>query len=321
MNISDDLKDMLTEVFNIGVGRSASALSDMLNCTIEMKIPNLYFLSRESLENYFDNINEDKYICVIQRFHGGLEGLGSMAFPITRGKTLVDNMLNVTSFKPDFGSMEIEAIQEVGNIIINAIGGAFSNTFWIKMEYDVPEILFIKHPIPFEESSPKDTTFYNFATTTLKVKEVDIEGTLNMMFGYSNLEFLESFLLESYDLSIKFGEILVKENVISNEQLENALKIQKESNKFIGELMIEEGYITEEQRDIIFHSEEYKKQSKKFGELLMANNYISIEQLHDILEKQRRARSFIGEILIELGFLDPLTRDVAISKQSFARKF
>lgn len=46
---------------------------------------------------------------------------------------------------------------------------------------------------------------------------------------------------------IRLGDILVKDGLITEEQLQNALKIQKEINftKKLGEILIDEGYITE----------------------------------------------------------------------------
>ena len=45
---------------------------------------------------------------------------------------------------------------------------------------------------------------------------------------------------------IRLGEALVLSNTITEEQLEKALEVQKGSGKRLGEVMIDQGLITEE---------------------------------------------------------------------------
>jgi type IV pilus assembly protein PilB len=52
---------------------------------------------------------------------------------------------------------------------------------------------------------------------------------------------------EKEETKLKIGELLVKNNLITKNQLLEALEIQKKTNKKIGEILIEEGYISEQQ--------------------------------------------------------------------------
>lgn len=315
MELSEELRDMFKEVFNIGVGKAAASLSEMLSHSIAMGIPDLYFLNEESFDDYVSE-KKDRYVCVVQRIHGDLEGMGSLSFPLHNGKTLVDNMLNVTSSRREFGVMEIEAIQEVGNIIINAIGSAFGNVIGLRIEYEVPEVLLLDHPIPIDHRENDKNCFYTFATTSLKVEGVNIEGILNMMFAYTNLEALENFLEGNRGLSLKFGELLLEGDYITGTQLEEALEIQEDSHKFIGELVLERGLISVEDRDNILQSPEYLTYSKKFGEMLLEGNYLNPRQLNEILEVQAQSRSFLGEILVGLGYISSDVQERVASVQS-----
>ena len=316
--LSDEFKDMLTEVFHIGVGKAAAALSDMLDELIEMEVPQLYFFNQESLESFSQKL-KGKYICVFQKLEGDLEGVGSLSFPLVEGKTLVDQLLNRTSPKPDFGAIEMEAIEEVGNVIINAVGSAFNNIFGLRVEYDVPQIAFVDTPIPLNFSNKNDEVFYTFANTSLKAKQINIDGYLNMTFAYSNFEMLERILRTYSGFSKKFGELLVEAKYVNSTQLDEALNIQGNSRKFIGELLVEHGYITSEQRDHILQSEKYKRESKKFGEAVIEEYTITPEQLEQVIDAQRLSRSLLGEVLIALGHLNEKTRDQAIETQRVAK--
>lgn len=45
---------------------------------------------------------------------------------------------------------------------------------------------------------------------------------------------------------LRLGDLLIQQNVLTKEQLEQALQMQKGTNKKIGEILVEEGFITEE---------------------------------------------------------------------------
>jgi len=319
MSLSEELKDVLTEVFNIGVGRAASALSDLLGYKVSMNVPNIYFFNEESFKEYLDNV-KSKYVCVLQRIHGDISGIGSLSFPLIKGKTLVDNVLNAGMDKPDFGAIEIEAIQEVGNIVINSIGGSFGNVIGLRLEFDVPTVSFLDYPIPPDLGLETETVLYTIASTALGIDEILVEGILNLTFVYNNIEIFEQFIQDGNHLSRKFGDLLLEEGYIDQSQLAEAIQLQIDSKKFIGELMVERNYITDVQREIILDSQKYQSYVKKFGELVLDENLITPEQLEELLETQKHAKSLIGEIFIALEHITADIRDEALTRQQVHKR-
>lgn len=308
MKVSEELQDLLTEIFHIGVGRAASSIAELLDYKIELKIPNLYFLNQELLEEYFRR-SKEKSVCVIQYIQGEMQGVGVLSFPLVEGKTLVDNILYTKPDKSQFGAVEIEAIQEIGNIVINAIGGAFANIIGLKLTFEPPTVLFLDYPMPPEIASSTENYFYTIASTSLKVKEIDVEGIIVLTFAYSNIEIIEQFIQSKNQLSLKFGEILLEKKFVSREQLDEAIVLQENSKKFIGELLVDQKIITVEQRDFVLQNQQYKDCKKKFGELLLEDNLIKPEQLDELLNIQKFAQNFIGEILVAMGAIDEQTKE------------
>jgi len=45
----------------------------------------------------------------------------------------------------------------------------------------------------------------------------------------------------------KLGELLIREEMISHEQLEEALAVKQASNRFLGEILVDLRYITEDE--------------------------------------------------------------------------
>lgn len=314
MDVSEELKDLLTEIFHIGVGRAASSLAELLDYKIDLTIPKLHFFNQELLEEFCRRSKKDS-VCVLQKIFGEMQGVGVLSFPLVQGKTLVDNILNMKSGKPDFGAIEIEAIQEIGNIVINSIGGAFGNLIGLKLQFEPPSVVFLEYPIPLDFAMETESYFYTIASTSLGVKEINVEGMIVLTFAYSNLEIIEQFVHGKNQLSLKFGEILLEEQYISRQQLDDAIILQNDAKKFIGELMVDKDIITMEQRDEVLQSQKYKESRKKFGELVLGQNLITSEQLDELLKIQKHSKSFLGEILMAMNAIDENTVDKALMIQ------
>ncbi len=105
------------------------------------------------------------------------------------------------------------------------------------------------------------------------------------------------------DGTSRIGESLLKLGYISKKQLEIALKIQEKSNKLIGNILVENGFISEQQLA------EYitNRQFSKIGEYLIYVKAITSEQLKKAIKYQEMNGGRLGNILVLLGFT---TQDV-----------
>lgn len=103
---------------------------------------------------------------------------------------------------------------------------------------------------------------------------------------------------------IRLGESLVKEGLITTLQLENALAVQKTSNRKIGKILIELKYVTEEQIAIALS----KLLNVKY--LKLKNYNIDSQAINLLTEYQARKFKAIPiqekDNIIELGMSDPL---------------
>ena len=101
------------------------------------------------------------------------------------------------------------------------------------------------------------------------------------------------------------GEILVEENIISQKQLDLALKRQKqEKGKYLGQILFEMGI----PQDKINKALDYSGKRKPLGQVLLDFDIISPEQLQEALEKQRKVQKGLGRrplgiLLVEMGHM------------------
>ncbi|MCO7125836.1 chemotaxis protein CheC [Sporolactobacillus shoreicorticis] len=145
-NISRE--DILTELFNVGVGQAASTLSDIIDKRIGLTIPNVRILDaakgKIELNKYLQNVAEGAVMVSSISFNSQLEGKVSLLFPADKMHHFIDLCLHETrdEFEDslEFTDIDFDTIKEIGNIVINSIIGELSNAVNIPVEYTLPDI-------------------------------------------------------------------------------------------------------------------------------------------------------------------------------------
>lgn len=97
-------------------------------------------------------------------------------------------------------------------------------------------------------------------------------------------------------LNKKIGELLVERGVITKQQLEEALKVQKDVKRLLGEILVEQGYASEEDVMVCLTAqygmpylplESYEIESEVINsvpaELIHKYNFIPIDKIGNLL--------------------------------------
>jgi len=193
MDIDEHTKDILTEIINIGVGRASSSLSELLDRPIELQIPELSFFRYSELEKYLKDSPHERYVCVTQRLGGDVVGEGVLSFPLENGKTLVDVLLDggEDEEEAEFSMWELEAVQEVGNIVINAVGSVISDLSGIHIHYQLPDAAISDYPVNKTFGQEQQTEgIYCYTTTTFFVEGIDISGSIILILSDKSVKII-----------------------------------------------------------------------------------------------------------------------------------
>jgi len=103
-------------------------------------------------------------------------------------------------------------------------------------------------------------------------------------------------------MSIRIGEILIKEKIINENDLDSALNLQKTNNKKLGKIFVDMGFL--DYLDLIKYLTAYQLKPS-IGELLLAVGLISENQLFEALQIQEKQKAKkLGYILVELQYLN-----------------
>ena len=133
--------DVLKEIGNIGAGNATTALAQMLQRKVDMKVPQATLLEFRDLGEAIggeETIMAGVYMVV----EGDIRG--SMMFLLEKNSArhLANQMLGGFGDPnaEDFGEMEISVLQEIGNIMTGSYLNSLSDLTGLKIFPSVPEI-------------------------------------------------------------------------------------------------------------------------------------------------------------------------------------
>jgi chemotaxis protein CheC len=135
-------RDALTEVFNIGVGQAACAMSQMVNDQVMLSVPSISFTSHATAARELTKDAGQRICGVSQRFHGTFDADAILMFPENKSLEIVRLMIGDEMPIEELTAMEQEALSEIGNIILNALIGTLADVFGSEFSSSLPEFHF-----------------------------------------------------------------------------------------------------------------------------------------------------------------------------------
>lgn len=138
--VSENYGDVLKEIGNIGAGNAMTALSQMLQCKVDMKVPQVKLLEFAEVGELMGGEEQ-----IMVGVYLGVEGdvTGSMMFLVEQSsaKHLINKvMMGMASDGDEFSEMELSAMKEVGNIITGAYLNSLSTLTNLKIFPTPPEL-------------------------------------------------------------------------------------------------------------------------------------------------------------------------------------
>lgn len=211
MNKNEIRKDILKELFNISVGKSASILSEIIDKRILLNVPDIEILelksNRAQLDKYFNNIIEGAILVSSISFKEKSAGKASLIFPADKMRNFINLCLheeNEDGFDDlNFTDIDFDIVKEVGNIVLNSIIGEIGNYIDIKFNYMLPEIkVFNSMDIEaFTES--EEYSYILMLYVTFNIENSQIEGAIVINL---TLSFLDEILKKIYMMEVDFNE-------------------------------------------------------------------------------------------------------------------
>lgn len=181
--------DVLNELTNIGMGRAAALLNDLLEDHIELSIPQVELSCPQSLSGRLERHDSSLLACVRLDFTGNLLGSAALIFSPQSAANLAAILSGEGEDEEDLDLLKVATLTEVGNIVLNSIMGTLANLLDRQFDYRVPVYL---------EASPAALVQADArvlcVNTSFRTRGKVVEGDILLIFRADSLELLKMYL-------------------------------------------------------------------------------------------------------------------------------
>ena len=137
--MSNEYFDVLKEIGNIGAGNATTALAQLMQCKVDMSVPQVKMLEFKEMGEIMGG--EEVIMAGISL---GIEGdiTGSIMFLLEKqtARHLVDKLMGMQAEGDEFSEMEFSALKEVGNIITGAYLNSLSALTNLVIYPSIPDL-------------------------------------------------------------------------------------------------------------------------------------------------------------------------------------
>ncbi len=181
VRLSDDLLDALREVINIGVGKAAGTLNELLGHHILLEVPQVVVLGPDEMAAHLCQRPDETVSLVVLQFSGQFSGLSTLMFTSDSASKLVDLLVGEETPVDELDVIKTGTLTEVGNILLNAVMGSIGNLLGSRLSYTIPTyqegaLGQLLQPIIRQESAALEVT------TRFTVQSRQITGEFLLLF-------------------------------------------------------------------------------------------------------------------------------------------
>lgn len=203
-------QETLAEVINIGVGRAARTLSDLINEPVELQVPEVGLYPVEVIERRLASLLPERVTSVHQFFSGTFSGDALLVFPVELAQKLVRLVIRRQGLEGRLLETDLTTLTEIGNLVINAALGTFGEMLQTEIIFSVPDITVetlgsIVRSIARERVSM--VQYFILIRARFFIAQEEIEGHLVLLIG-----------VESVELLLQAVERLIRETVVRGEE-------------------------------------------------------------------------------------------------------
>ena len=190
--MSDEYFDVLKELGNLGAGNATTALSQMMQCKVDMSVPQVKLMEFKELGELMGGEE-----IIMAGIYLAIEGdiAGSIMFLLEKqaARHLVNKLMGMTVEGEEFSEMEYSALKEVGNIITGAYLNSLSSLTSLTLVPSVPDLT------------------VDMAGAILSVPAIEF-GTLGDKMLLIQTQFFDEMVLDGYFILVpnldSYGKIL-----------------------------------------------------------------------------------------------------------------
>lgn len=201
MLLNDQQKDALCELINIGFGRAASALSIMVGQRVLIETPNVEMYEIPDLNTVFETLSAGEITTVHQVFAGRISGTAILLMDNKSSSALVDMLGGGAGEPHEMSEEDRGAMQETGNILLNAFTGAFGNLLQVHISFTVPRVHYesLRNMLHTLMINHKELEYALVVRVNFQLTKGNVSGFVMIIMGIQSMTaLLESMRVAGY---------------------------------------------------------------------------------------------------------------------------
>lgn len=202
MELTEYDYDILREIFNVGVGKSADLLSQIIGKRIILHIPRILVL--KSPEDFLsvpelNGLMKGTLMVSSISFSKQLAGTANLVFPAEKMRDFIalcaDEEPAVADGDLGFTDVDFDIVKEIGNIFLNCILGSMGDFLNVPLTYSLPIVKIYDRKIDFGKNViTEDFPTLLFLSVTFVIDSVKIEGAVLVSMAVASCEKLLDLL-------------------------------------------------------------------------------------------------------------------------------
>lgn len=189
IEVSELQRDALAEIINIGVGRAAASLSQIVRDEVELSAPTVLFLEPAEVHQALAGVEFEQLSVVSQDFSGPFDSRAMLVFPEKNALVIVGHMLGEMVPPEQLSEFEQEAMCEFGNIILNACISSLADLFGVEFEGTLPSYRHAdREALELLETRVGTTPVVLVVQVDLKIRKQALQGHLIFMMSVTSLK-------------------------------------------------------------------------------------------------------------------------------------
>jgi chemotaxis protein CheC len=191
--LNNEQLDLFTELINIGVGKAAKLLNELISSPIKLSIPKIIVERPIDLVKKLKPGKSTTYYAVKLQFEGSFNGITEIVFPSESGNNLVSILTGEEPYSDELDGLRAGTLNEVANILLNGVMGTISNIIKEDFNYSIPVYSEDIFENLFIDPTSEDKIVL-FGETHFVVESADIEGDIIVLLELFYFESLKSEL-------------------------------------------------------------------------------------------------------------------------------
>jgi len=190
MELTDRQKDSLSELINIAFSRTAASLSELTGHRVLLDVPKVAIHPIDQLSGALAEFLPAEVATVHQVFTGAVTGDALLLLNYDGAVILKDLLTDQPMTTDRLDESDREVLTEVGNILLNACLGMFSNLLQVHVSFSVPRLhletleMLLKTLVIGKEGLRYALVVY----TAFRLRDSSVEGFLVIALNVASLD-------------------------------------------------------------------------------------------------------------------------------------